>query len=154
MVSTWGNAQSLSPSLECADQLSVSILLSWHTSLFYANIMLPSLLFPLSHIVINLLCSFSNLLLVKFYFHVILGTNCKFFITLYKSFRVCARVCMCAHVSKYVCVCVCSCSMMSVSGTEVTCECQFFHCVGPGVELRSLGLPLPTEHPTSPTFSF
>lgn len=60
-----------------------------------ANIILPSLLLLLSHIVINLLCSFSNLLLVKFYFHVILEINYKFFITFYISFRVCAHVCIC-----------------------------------------------------------
>lgn len=51
-------------------------------------------------------------------------------------------------------VCVCPCSMMSVSGTEITCECQFFPSTVwvLGVKLRSLGLLLPIEPSHQPYF--
>lgn len=115
-----------------------------------ANIILPSLLLLLSHIVINLLCSFSNLLLVKFYFHVILEINYKFLLHFIYHLE---YVRMCAYVSKYICVCVCPCSMMSVSGTEITCELSFLLLCGSwGLNSGRWVCLYPLSHPTSPTF--
>lgn len=66
----------------------VSILCKYYTAFIVA---------PVSHIVINLLCSFSNLLLVKFYFHVILETNYKFLLHfIYHSEYV--HMCACVHM--------------------------------------------------------